>query len=118
MDENPDPIPPSSFADWKERRQFTDEQIAGELRDRGIEVKRAMISAILRGERNAGNQLALALRDLTGLPIELFLLAASKPASTSQPDIAPPSDTTIDEIVGEALAEALPVVPLAAGRRS
>lgn len=83
MEDTKEPIPPaSSFAEWKERRQLTDEQIAAMLRERGVPVTRGAIGHILRGRRGAGNRLALALRDLTGLPIELFLLLPA-PASTT-----------------------------------
>lgn len=74
-----------TFQEWKALRDMTDEQIADAVRQRGVEVKRAMISAILRRQRNAGSSLAMALRDLTGLPLELFLLATSPvPPSTSE----------------------------------
>lgn len=76
---------PATFQAWKALQGKTDEQIADAVRQRGVPVKRAMISAILRRERNAGTSLAMALRDLTGLPIEHFLLAASgTPPSTSE----------------------------------
>lgn len=74
------PRRPTTFAGWKAAKDLTDEQIATLLRGQGVEVKRAMVSAIIRGDRNAGNQLALALRDLTGLPIETFLLATARAA--------------------------------------
>lgn len=72
-----DPVKPRTFAEWKAAHDLTDEQIAARLRARGVDVKRAMISAVLRGERGCGNRLALALRDETGLPIEAFLRFAT-----------------------------------------
>jgi len=72
-------VKPSSFSEWKETQKLTDAQIAERITARGVPVKRAMISAILRGERSAGNRLAFALRDETGLPIEQFLLVGTEP---------------------------------------
>lgn len=82
-----------TFQEWKALRDITDEQIADAVRQRGVEVKRAMISAILRRQRNAGSALAMALRDLTGLPLELFLLATS-PAPPSTSETATPDGRT------------------------
>lgn len=78
---NPAEETPGTFQAWKALQGMTDEQIAEAVRQRGVPVKRAMISAILRRERNAGTSLAMALRDLTGLPIELFLLATAPSTS-------------------------------------
>jgi transcriptional regulator with XRE-family HTH domain len=69
------PRKPQTFAEWKAQENLTDEEIAAK-----VGCTRGAISNILRGERNAGNQLAIALRDLTGLPIDLFLLASTEAA--------------------------------------
>lgn len=103
-DHQPPPVKPRSFAEWKESHGLTDEQIAARIRERGVDVKRAMIGAILRGHRAAGNRLALALRDETGLPIELFLLAAPAVDGSSE------SPTVVTSIVVAAPSPLVPVV--------
>lgn len=85
MATEPDPVkPPATFAEWREFRQLTDAQIADEItRSTGVEVRRGMIGALARGERNAGPVLAVALSRYTGLPVEQFMLPAINAAAVA-----------------------------------
>lgn len=59
---------------------MTDEQIAEEVRKRGLSCSRQMIGALLSGNRCASGPLAVALNEITGLPLQLFI---TKPAEVA-----------------------------------
>jgi len=79
------PTPRDAFAAWKAERGLTDEQIAEEVRKRGLSCSRQMVGALLSGDRCASGPLAIALHDITGLPLPLFI---TKPAETTEPNAA------------------------------
>lgn len=84
--------PRTAFVAWKAERKLTDEQIADEVRKRGLACSRQMISMLLSGDRKAGLELAEVLGEITGLSFRYFMVqpeaapAASAPAS--EPDAA------------------------------
>jgi transcriptional regulator with XRE-family HTH domain len=61
---------PQTFAEWKRLHDLTDEEIAAK-----VGCTRGAISHILRGARDAGDDLADALVLLTGLPFVEFARA-------------------------------------------
>lgn len=77
MTTKPKKCKPATLAEWKQQEGLTDDEIAKRICARGVQVGRAMISHVISGRRGAGNRLALALRDETGLPIEAFLRFAT-----------------------------------------
>lgn len=81
------PPDPQTFAEWKAAAGLTDQQIAERVSSiAGVPVSRVTINYLLRGERNAGGKVALALRELTGLPIEVFLNARAAAADAAPAD--------------------------------
>ncbi len=76
--------PRVEFVEWKQREQLTDEQIAIRLRARGQPVSRQMIGLLLSGDRNAGGDLAIALAEMTGLAVRLFITKPQPVPSTNR----------------------------------
>lgn len=77
----------TAFGRWKAERELTDEQIAEQVRARGVPCSRQMIGALLSGDRRAGGKLAIVLADLTSLPVALFVADVTEepPAVASPP---------------------------------